>query len=161
MGTSTGTGTGTGLRIVAKRSDKKRQARKLEKRDDVREMREMVEERRAVAAEEEAHRPEPPSPPASPAEATQRILDRQRSFHEALAVVKETKQHAMDSGKFDQPRGFKPFPAVQAAVKALGLAKIAVYESHLERALALLSQAKGEPPATLEKFDWVYGKGVG
>lgn len=160
-GGTRGTSRIDGMAIVAKRSEKKRQARKLERRDDVREMQKMVEAREAAAAEAAAYRPEPPPPPESPAEAAQRILDAQVSFHEALATVKDEKQAVMESGAFDRSRGFKPFPAVQAAVEALALAKIAVYEAHLERALALLSQAKGEPPTTLEKFDWVYAKGVG
>ena len=146
--------------IVAKRSSKKRQARKLEKRDEVREMQRWMEEREAAAAEAAAYRPEPPPPPEDPAAAAQRILAARESFHEALETVKEKKQEAMDSGDYEQSRGFKPFPEVQDAVRALALAKIAVYEAHLERALALLSQTKSEPPSTLEKFDWIYEKGV-
>jgi hypothetical protein len=120
---------GIGMPIVeAKRSEKKRQARKLDKRDDVREMAAMVEAGKAARIAAAAYRPTPPPPPQSPAEAAQRILDKQVSFHRALTLVKHEKQEAMDSGEFDQARGFKPFKAVQAAVKDLGSAKIAVYE---------------------------------
>ena len=67
---------GGGMAVVCKRSEKKRQARKLEKRDDVREMQKMMEERKAAAAEAEAYRPEPPPPPESPAEAASASLTR-------------------------------------------------------------------------------------
>ena len=147
-------------RVLAKRSAKKRQSRKLEKREDVREMQKMMEEREAKAAAAAAYRPEPPPPPADAAEAAQRILERQDAFREALEAIAVAKQAAKDSGSFDPSRGFKPFKEVQDAVSAMALAKIAVYEAHLERAVALLTQAKGEPPATLEMFNWVYEKGV-
>ena len=146
--------------VVAKRSAKKKQARKLEKRDEVKEMEANAAERKARLAAAEAYRPPPPPPPADPNDAKDRITQRERDFQTALTRVGEEKAKAQASDAWDPSRGYKPFDDVQDAVYDLALAKTAVYESHLELALALLTQAKKETPCALDKFDWVYGKGV-
>ena len=99
-------------------------------------------------------------PPADPAAAAERIEERHRAYGEALERVGEAKASARESDRWDPTRGYKPFDEVQNAVRALALAKTAAYEAHLERAVALLCQAKGEPPASLDRFDWVYERGV-
>ena len=147
-------------RIEAKRSAKKRQGRKLEKREEVRETQKMMEKRQAAAAAAASYRPPPPPPPADPAAAAERIEERHRAYGEALERVGEAKASARESDRWDPTRGYKPFDEVQNAVRALALAKTAAYEAHLERAVALLCQAKGEPPASLDRFDWVYERGV-
>ena len=149
-----------GTAIVAKRSAKKRQSRKLEKRDDVRVMQKRMEERKAAAEAAAKFRPEPPPPPENPTAAAERVEARLVAFREALEKVGEEKRAARESDKWDPTRGYKPFDDVQDAVYELGCYKTEVYEAYLERALALLCQAKNEPPASLDKFDWVYERGL-
>jgi hypothetical protein len=151
---------GRGIAIVAKRSAKKRQSRKLEKRDDVRDMQKRMEERRAAAEAAAKFRPEPPPPPENPAAAAERVEARLVAFREALERVGEEKRVARESDEWDPARGYKPFDDVQDAVYELACCKTEVYEAYLERALALLCQAKNEPPASLDKFDWVYERGL-
>ena len=146
--------------MLAKRSAKKRQSRKLEKREDVREGQKLMEERRAAAAAAAAHRPEPPPPPSDVADAAARVATRAAAFHAALETVGDRKREARESDAWDPARGYKPFDDVQDAVAALRHAKTAAHEAHLERAVALLCQAKGEPPASLDRFDWTYERGV-
>ena len=146
--------------VVAKRNAKKRQARKLEKRDDARTMEKLAEERAARLAAAEKYRPPPPPPPTDPNDAKDRIAQRERDFQVALARVGEAKAAARESEQWDPSRGYKPFDDVQDAVYDMALAKTAVYESHLELALSLLTVAKGEAPSSLDKFDWVYERGV-
>ena len=129
--------------VVAKRSAKKRQARKLEKRDDARTMEKLAEERAARLAAAEKYRPPPPPPPTDPKDAKDRMAERERDFQMALARVGEAKAAARESERWDPSRGYKPFDDVQDAVHDLALAKTAVYESHLELALSLLTVAKG------------------
>ncbi|ACO64698.1 predicted protein [Micromonas commoda] len=148
------------LPVVAKRSAKKRQARKLEKRDDARTMEKLAEERAARLAAAEKYRPPPPPPPTDPNDAKDRIARRERDFQAALARVGEAKAAARESEDWDPSRGYKPFDDVQDAVYDLALAKTAVYESHLELALSLLTVAKGDEPSSLDRFDWVYERGV-
>ena len=62
-----------GIAIVAKRSAKKRQSRKLEKRDDVRDMQKRMEERKAAMEAAAKFRPEPPPPPTNPTAAAERV----------------------------------------------------------------------------------------
>ena len=147
-------------RVLAKRSAKKRQSRKLEKREDVREGQKLMEERRAAAAAAAAHRPEPPPPPSDVADAAARVATRAAAFDAALETVGDRKREARESDAWDPARGYKPFDGVQDAVAALRDAKTAAHEAHLERAVALLCQAKGEPPASLDRFDWTYERGV-
>lgn len=123
-------------------------------------MQRMMEKREAAAAAAASYRPPPPPPPADPAAAAERIEERHRAYGEALQRVGEAKASARESDRWDPTRGYKPFDEVQDAVRALALAKTAAYEAHLERAVALLCQAKGEPPASLDRFDWVYERGV-
>ena len=149
-----------GIAIVAKRSAKKRQSRKLEKRDDVRDMQKRMEERKAAAEAAANFRPEPPPPPENPTAAAERVEARLVAFREALEKVGEEKQAARESDEWDPARGYKPFDEVQDAVYELACCKTEVYEAYLERALALLCQAKNEPPATLDAFDWVYERGL-
>lgn len=146
--------------VVAKRSAKKRQARKLEKRDDARTMERLAEERAARLAAAEKYRPPPPPPPTDPKDAKDRMAERERDFQMALARVGEAKAAARESERWDPSRGYKPFDDVQDAVHDLALAKTAVYESHLELALSLLTVAKGGAPSSLDTFDWVYERGV-
>lgn len=146
------------LITTAKRSAKKRQERKLDKRDDVRDMQRTAEQRKWDLEAAAKYRPEPPAPPANPIQASERIEQRLMQFREALEKVGDEKQAARDSNEWDPKRGYKPFDDVQDAVYDLQCVKTEVYEAYLERAIALLCQAKKEPPASLDKFDWVYEK---
>ena len=104
----------------------------------------------------------PTSPDAArgPRAAAERIEERHRAYGEALETVGDRKREARESDAWDPARGYKPFDDVQDAVAALRDAKTAAHEAHLERAVALLCQAKGEPPASLDRFDWTYERGV-
>ena len=146
--------------IVAKRSAKQRQSRKLEKRDDLRDMQKRMEEREAALEAAAKFRPEPPPPPENPTVASERIEARLVMFREALEKVGEEKKTARESVAWDPTRGYKPFDDVQDAVYELACCRTELFEAYLERAVSLLCQAKSEPPSSLAKFDWVYGKGL-
>ena len=106
-------------RVLAKRSAKKRQSRKLEKREDVREGQKLMEERRAAAAAAAAHRPGSPPPPSDVADAAARVATRAAAFDAALETVGDRKREARESDAWDPARGYKPFDGVQDAVAAL------------------------------------------
>ena len=109
---------------MAKRSAKKRQSRKLEKRDDVRDMQKRMEERKAAVEAAAKFRPEPPPPPTNPTAAAERVEARLVAFREALEKVGEEKQAARESDEWDPARGYKPFDEVQDAVYELSLIHI-------------------------------------
>lgn len=144
--------------IEAKRSAKKRQERKLDKRDDVRDLHRLVEERKDALEAAATFRAEPPAPPENPKEASERIERRLVTFRAALEKVGETKRNAQESDAWDPTRGYKPFEDVQDAVFDLDRRKTEVYEAYLEKAIALLCLAKNEPPVSLDTFDWIYEK---
>ena len=145
--------------VVAKRSAKKRQARKLEKRDDARTMEKLAEERAARLAAAEKYRPAAPA-----AHRPERREGPDSAARTRLSGGVGARRRGQGGGEgergLDPSRGYKPFDDVQDAVYDLALAKTAVYESHLELALSLLTVAKGEAPSSLDRFDWVYQRGV-
>ena len=143
---------------VAKRSEKKRQARKIGRREDLREAEAAAAARATRAAEEAAKRAAPPPPPLDSADASARVAARETALRDALRAVGDAKATARESETWDPSRGYKPFDAVRDAVDAMARARVAALEARLERAVALLCVAKREPVESLAKFGWTYGE---
>ena len=145
--------------VVAKRSAKKRQARNSKRGTTRGPWEKLAEERAARLAAAEgtapaapaAHRPERREGPDSAA---------RTRLSGGVGARRRGQGGGEESEDWDPSRGYKPFDDVQDAVYDMALAKTAVYESHPELALSLLTVARGEAPSSLDGFDWVYQRGV-
>ena len=168
-------------RIVAKRKASSKQARKVQLREDAREMQRRREERERREREEMERRPEPPMSAAlSLGEANERVREADSKFQSAVDSTREIKKMKRESEEWDPQIGYGKFREVVEQVSEMNGLRVRTYETRLERAVFLIELAKAlgneENDAkgisddavvandvkavgkTLDAFDWVYGK---
>mmetsp|Transcript_4963 Transcript_4963/g.10160 ORF Transcript_4963/g.10160 Transcript_4963/m.10160 type:complete len:254 (+) Transcript_4963:74-835(+) len=145
--------------VWAKRTQKKKQARKLERREETREFEEMVMRAKEKAAQEAKKRPPAVPAPTTAEEAQERVKVAFKRAQMAVAHVKQLKLEARESDEFNPDIGYKAFPEVMDAVDELDACKARVHEEMLERALLKMSEITGKP-RSLDSFNWRFGDGT-
>mmetsp|Transcript_20443 Transcript_20443/g.28321 ORF Transcript_20443/g.28321 Transcript_20443/m.28321 type:complete len:241 (+) Transcript_20443:327-1049(+) len=142
-------------KVWAKRQPQKRQERKLAKREEFREF----QEEQRVANELLLAKPTPIPPPQNQTEAEERLIGSMETLKESVANLKSLKFEARNSPSYIKDIGYKAFPQVIAAMKAVDSSKAVVHEARLEAALLQLSEITGKH-RSLEDFSWRFGAGT-
>eukprot|EP00873_Tetraselmis_striata_P032878 jgi/Tetstr1/453142/TSEL_040163.t1 len=148
------------LVVTAKRSEKKKQARKTERRQELADFRREREERvRRQEAADAAAKVPPLSPPSSLEDAEARAHASTGRVNAVALELKARKAAARESGAFTPQAGFKLVPEVQESLQALDKAKVALLEARLELALWQLAEVTGRT-RHLQDYNWSFGAGA-